>query len=224
MGIKKERNIQAMQNQSSKSSEKKANRILYIAIVGVLCISAAVAGIAVSMNQTAPEDSSSLPVNQTPTPDEDNNALPNFSSPVSGSVAKSHDLTTPVYSMTMQEYRVHRGVDITTSEGAVVYAVAKGTVKDVYKDPLMGWCVVLSHSGNAESLYANLSEEVQDSLTVGQTLEDQQIIGQVGSSALLELADEPHLHFEMTVGGVAVNPLDYIAISSSADVENEYEG
>lgn len=212
-----------MQNQSTKSAKQKANRILYIAIVGVLCISAAVAGIAVSMNQTTPEDSSSLPVNQTPTPD-DSSKLPVFSSPVSGTVAKEHDLTTPVYSQTMQEYRVHRGLDIATEANATVYAAAKGSVKDIYKDPMMGWCVVISHSGDAETLYANLSEEVSETLTVGQTVVSGQVIGQVGSSALLELADEPHLHFEMKVGGSAVDPLDYITVASSLGSETEYEG
>ena len=214
-----------MQNEKSKASKKKADRILYIVIAGVLCVSAAVAGIAVRMNQNTPEDSSSLPVNQTPTPEGDGNILPSFVSPLSGTVAKNHDLTTPVYSSTMQEYRVHRGVDIAAELGTPVCAVADGTVKDVYKDPLMGWCVSLSHKGNAESLYCNLSEGVKDSLAVGASVKSGQVIGAVGESALLELADEPHLHFEMKVGGSAVDPLDYISVSGSASADEEnYEG
>ena len=210
----------------NKNAERNANRILYIVIAGVLCLSAAVAGIAMSMNQKTPVDSSSLPVNQTAAPDpDDGSKLPVFVSPVSGTVAKQHDLTTPVYSMTMQEYRVHKGVDITTSEKAPVYAVAAGVVKDVYKDPLMGWCVTISHSGNAESLYANLTEDVQDALTVGQSVTEGQVIGAVGGSALLELADEPHLHFELSVGGSLVDPEDYIAITTNAsDTGDQYEG
>ena len=214
-----------MQQDNNQKAKRTANRILYITIIGVLCICATVAGIAASMSSQEETPSSSLPVNQTVTPNKDENKLPTFVPPVSGTLTKAHDLSTPVYSMTMQEYRVHRGVDISTEEGAPVYAVANGIVEDICKDPMMGWCVTISHSGNAESTYANLSPEVADHLTVGQTVVSGQVIGAVGSSALLELADEPHLHFEMYVSGNPVDPTEYITIATSNTTENEkYEG
>lgn len=215
-----------MQNEYSKSSQRKANRILYIAIAGVLCICAAVAGIAVFTGNQMPERSSTLPVNQTPIGGDDQNTLPSFTAPLSGIVAKQHDLTTPVYSMTMQEYRVHRGVDITATVGASVYAAAEGVVKDVYKDPLMGWCVSLSHNGNSESIYCNLSHELAENIQVGKEVNANQLIGAVGETAILELADEPHLHFEMRVNGQVVNPLDYVTVSTGTPTEDShrYEG
>ena len=36
-----------------------------------------------------------------------------------------------------------------------------------------------------------------------------QLIASVGDSAMIEVADEPHLHFEMTVSDLAVDPLKY---------------
>ena len=36
-----------------------------------------------------------------------------------------------------------------------------------------------------------------------------QLVATVGNSAMVEIAEEPHLHFEMTVGGLSVDPLEY---------------
>ena len=35
-------------------------------------------------------------------------------------------------------------------------------------------------------------------------------IGGIGESALIEISDASHLHFEMTLGGIAIDPLDYV--------------
>ena len=38
-----------------------------------------------------------------------------------------------------------------------------------------------------------------------------QLIGSVGDTAMIEIAEEPHLHMEMTVKGLQVDPLDYFS-------------
>ena len=48
-------------------------------------------------------------------------------------------------------------------------------------------------------------------MTVGTKLDSGAKIGCVGDSAISELADEPHLHFEVIVNEASVNPLDYIS-------------
>ena len=53
-------------------------------------------------------------------------------------------------------------------------------------------------------------------LTVGDEIAAGDVIGKIGDSAVSELADEPHLHFEMTVNDVSVNPLDYITEESKS--------
>ena len=40
-----------------------------------------------------------------------------------------------------------------------------------------------------------------------------QTIGSVGDTSLTEIAEEPHLHFEIKVDGQYADPLDYIAVS-----------
>ena len=68
-----------------------------------------------------------------------------ISMPVDGTVVKGHDLLTAVYSLTMNDYRVHRGVDIACALGDDVVACAYGTVITVGTDPFMGTCVAIDH-------------------------------------------------------------------------------
>lgn len=151
-----------------------------------------------------------------------------LSLPVQGTLTKGHDATLQVYSSTMGDYRVHLGLDIATAENAPVYAAADGTVEKIWEDAMMGYCVALSHGDDTLSVYKNLSTTLADGITVGQTVKAGQQIGCVGDTATLEMAEEPHLHFEMTVGGLQVDPLDYfseadVAVLTARGNDNAYE-
>ena len=139
------------------------------------------------------------------------NKLPSFILPVSGALAKSHDPELQVYSNTMKDYRTHLGVDLTTAENAPVYAAADGTVSKIWKDDWMGYCVAVKHSGNCYTIYQNLSETLPDGIKEGTAVRSGQLIASVGDSASVELAEEPHLHFEMTVNDLSVDPLKYFS-------------
>lgn len=134
-----------------------------------------------------------------------------LSLPTSGTVAKGHDATIQVWSETMGDYRVHLGVDIATAEGAPVYAAADGVVSKVWDDALMGRCVAISHEGNVYTFYKNLDTTLENGIKEGTEVKNGQKIGSVGNTAISELADEPHLHIEMTVNGLAVDPRDYFS-------------
>lgn len=142
---------------------------------------------------------------------------PTFSAPADGAVSKGHSETVLVYSMTMNDYRTHTGIDILAEVGAAVKAAAAGVVSEVWEDPMWGFCATISHEGDAVSVYRNLSRESAEDLYAGQKVEAGEIIGSVGDTALCELADEAHLHFELKIGGVAVDPEDYITFAT-ADV------
>ncbi|MBQ9429751.1 MAG: M23 family metallopeptidase [Clostridia bacterium] len=143
---------------------------------------------------------------------EDENRLPSFILPVVGTVSK---LCTPdvlVFSSTMNDYRAHTGVDISTSLGEAVCAAADGVVTEIYADPMMGCTVVLAHDGDALTVYQNLDENIE--VEVGARVRAGDVLGAVGETAMVEIAEEPHLHFEMQVAGVIVDPLDHIAQQS----------
>ena len=135
--------------------------------------------------------------------------LPSLVLPVKGAMLKGHDASLQVYSTTMGDYRVHLGIDIVTEEGAPVYAAADGKVEKIWEDVKMGYCMAVKHSGDCVTIYKNLGETLPEGIAEGVSVRSGQLIATVGNSAMVEIAEEPHLHFEMTVGGLSVDPLEY---------------
>lgn len=135
--------------------------------------------------------------------------------PASGKLLKGHDASIQVYSNTMGDYRVHLGIDVSTAASAPVYAAADGKVSKIWTDPLMGQCIAIDHGDNVLSVYKNLSSLLANGIAEGKAVTVGQKLGTIGDTAIVEMADEPHLHFEVTVNGVEANPLSYF---SEADV------
>lgn len=153
--------------------------------------------------QTPPEESDkpSKPTDTAPT---------RFLLPVAGVMSNAHDPALQVFSPTMGDYRVHLGVDIATIAGASVCAMADGTVAQVWEDVSMGQCVAIKHENEVYTVYKNLSPALAAGIEAGAVVKAGDVIGTVGQSAMVEVAQDPHLHLEMTAGGLQVNPLDYL--------------
>ena len=218
---KKERNL----TMQTKPKNEKQVRILYLAIVGVLVISALIIGLVAALGKDeTPTPDEKPPVNETPTPETPDDGktdtepkeelVTSYLAPASGAVSKTHDDSLPVYSATMNDFRVHKGIDIATNEGADVFATARGTVSLIWSDPLMGECLSIDHGNGVVSIYKNLSPELAAGITKDTKVVAGQKLGTVGGTALIESAEEPHLHFEMSYNGEAVDPLSYITEES----------
>ena len=176
------------------SSQPKRVKIIYTAVIGVLCVTAVVIGIvsAASKKTTTPLDEPVVNIpstddniadsgdtngdtngeNQENQGDTNENNKPekiSFVSPIVGEVVKSHSIDTPVFSNTLNEWRVHTGIDISAAEGANVYCAADGVVSRVYNDPLFGKSVEITHEGGISSIYSNLSTS-DIGVTEGQTI------------------------------------------------------
>lgn len=132
-----------------------------------------------------------------------------FVAPVSGEIIKDYADESLVFSETLQEWTTHFGIDIKADKTSVVVASESGTVKSIKNDPRYGLTITISHNDGFETVYSNLlsSEFVSE----GDTVEQGQTIGTVGESASFEIADVPHLHFEMYKDGEAVNPTNYLS-------------
>ena len=212
-----------MQNnfkQSKFYKNLKENRAVVVTAITLLVALAVIVAVTAVANRTKPpvETEYTGTVTDAPKPGVETEApdstdvsskLPAFSLPVSGTLSKKHDATTQVFSNTMQDYRVHLGVDIATEQNAAVTAAADGTVSQIWEDAMMGYCVAVVHGGDACTVYKNLGETLPEGIAEGVEVKLGQTIGYVGESAMVEIAEEPHLHFEMTVGGIAVDPLEY---------------
>lgn len=138
-------------------------------------------------------------------------AVSNFQFPVkheNAQVTNPYSMDKLIYSVTLDQYMTHCGVDIEAPEDAQVVAVADGTVTAVYEDDRYGTSIEITHPGDIVSVYSNLS--TAEMVETGDVVSGGQIIGGVGSTGLFESLEPAHLHFEMLKGGAYVNPGDFI--------------
>ena len=94
----------------------------------------------------------------------------------------------------------HHGLDIIARPGAPVRAAAAGKVVRSAYETLFGNVVVLEHGSGYRSLYAHLAER---NAVAGDIVQKGDPIGTVGDTGR---TTGPHLHFEVHVNGLAVNP------------------
>ncbi len=99
--------------------------------------------------------------------------------------------------------RPHTGTDIGAQYGANIIAAATGTVIFSGWNGGYGNCVIIDHGGGRSTLYAHMSSI---GVSSGQTVSAGQSVGKVGSTGN---STGPHLHFEIMINGVAVDPMQY---------------
>ena len=131
-----------------------------------------------------------------------------FAYPVEGEVLRDYAMEELIFSETLDEWTVHQGMDIKAERTTVVKASEAGTVAAIKNDPRYGLTIIIEHENGFKTIYSNL-------LTTEFVVEDEKVekgqsIGTVGNSAVFEIADEPHLHFEMLKDGEYVNPKLYL--------------
>ncbi|HBH5485557.1 TPA: peptidoglycan DD-metalloendopeptidase family protein [Enterococcus faecium] len=89
----------------------------------------------------------------------------------------------------------HRGLDMAANQGEPIYASKAGTVIEASYHTLSGNYVTIEHEDGSVALYAHQQEYC---VNVGQTVEQGQIIGYVGSTGN---STGPHLHLELALDG-----------------------
>ena len=98
----------------------------------------------------------------------------------------------------------HRGVDWAVPYGSSVYASSGGVVSFSGWGGSYGYVVYIDHPDGRQTRYAHNSRLV---VSVGQYVNQGDLIAYSGSTGA---STGPHVHFEMRINGVAVNPLDYL--------------
>jgi murein DD-endopeptidase MepM/ murein hydrolase activator NlpD len=100
--------------------------------------------------------------------------------------------------------RLHAGVDFAAPVGTPIYATADGVVIEAGWSSGYGRMIKIQHEFGIETRYAHLNAIRVD---VGQRVSRGDRIGDMGNSGR---STGPHLHYEVRVGGEAVNPMIYI--------------
>lgn len=127
--------------------------------------------------------------------------------PNAGAVSATGAFVWPIGGRITQRYTwYHRGMDIATAYGTPVLAADSGKVV------VAGWPdnggygnrVEINHGNGYVTLYAHLSKV---NVVVGQTVNRGDVIGLEGSTGR---STGPHLHFEVKLNGVHMNPANYL--------------
>ena len=100
--------------------------------------------------------------------------------------------------------RMHEGTDMAGAYGTPIYATADGVITHAGWDSGYGRLVKIKHDFGVETRYAHLS---QIRVEVGQRVSRGDRIGDMGNSGR---STGTHLHYEVRLGGDAVNPMTFI--------------
>ena len=127
-----------------------------------------------------------------------------FSKPLNGQIQKPYSIDKVIYSKTLELWKTHDGIDISSQIGENVKSIEKGTVEKVYDDSFYGTTVVIDHGQGYKSSYSNLNSKV--SVKEKQKVTKGQVIGKVSNTSIGEIKDEAHLHFTLFKDNNNVDP------------------
>jgi murein DD-endopeptidase MepM/ murein hydrolase activator NlpD len=100
--------------------------------------------------------------------------------------------------------QMHEGLDISNRVGTPVVATAEGIISDIGNDLVHGKILVISHGFGMITRYAHLNKFL---VRVGQKVKRGDKVAEIGMTGR---TTGPHLHYEVKLNGIPVNPLRYI--------------
>lgn len=102
--------------------------------------------------------------------------------------------------------RNHKGIDMSANRGTPIFAAGGGTVTYAGYDSDFGYNVIIKHNNGISTRYAHASALC---VKKGQVVAQGDMVAAVGSTGW---STGNHLHFEVIVNGVRVNPAPYIGL------------
>ena len=100
--------------------------------------------------------------------------------------------------------KMHEGLDIANYPGTAIRAPADGTVVYAGAKAGYGQTLILDHGYRLETWYAHTRRIL---VRTGQRVRRGEAIAQLGNSGR---STGPHLHYEVRINGIPVDPLSYI--------------
>ncbi|MFH1314463.1 MAG: peptidoglycan DD-metalloendopeptidase family protein [Candidatus Eisenbacteria bacterium] len=98
----------------------------------------------------------------------------------------------------------HEGVDFSARQGSNVYATADGVVSHSKYERGYGYTIKIDHGNGIITKYAHNAKLL---VKKGKTVKRGDVIAYLGNTGR---STAPHLHYEVSVNGVAQNPLNFI--------------
>jgi murein DD-endopeptidase MepM/ murein hydrolase activator NlpD len=117
----------------------------------------------------------------------------------------------PIYKV----LKMHKGIDFSSPIGTPVYATADGEVVVAEEAaPGYGKMIMIDHGFNYKTRYGHLNDFT---VKAGQRVKRGEQIGYVGNTGV---STAPHLHYEVLLQGIQINPVHYFFNDLNAE---EYE-
>lgn len=98
----------------------------------------------------------------------------------------------------------HKGLDIANRRGTPIIATANGVVSQAGMKGFLGNLITIDHGHGIVTRFGHLSKIL---VKVGRTVKRGDIIGKMGNSGR---STGPHVHYEVRLNGLPVNPVQYI--------------
>ncbi|WP_317368060.1 M23 family metallopeptidase [uncultured Tyzzerella sp.] len=128
--------------------------------------------------------------------------------PVFGNIVSKFDMTTSVYDKTLDQYKVSDSICIAAPVGTDVKATAEGIVENIFVDDELGQTVSINHGNGWVSTYSQLEENV--SVSVGDIVDEGQIIGKVSNPSKYGVALGSHLDFKVLKDDTPKDPTEVL--------------
>ncbi|MGB9720875.1 MAG: M23 family metallopeptidase [bacterium] len=107
--------------------------------------------------------------------------------------------------------KMHEGIDIAAPVGTPIIAPADGVVKKIQNTTDFGTIIEINHNQNFTTIYAHCQNP---RINPGQSVKRGDFIADVGTSGKIT---GPHLHYEIRISGVPIDPLNYIILGSTSN-------
>lgn len=127
--------------------------------------------------------------------------------PSSKDIIKGYSGDTPVFSKTLNDWRVHNGIDLAAEQGSKIKAITNGKVADIFNDELLGTTMVIEHDGGFIAFYSGLGETTL--VNAGDAVESGQEIASINDIPC-EAADGYHLHLSIKKDDKFIDPVEIL--------------
>ena len=129
-----------------------------------------------------------------------------FIYPLSGDVDRTFSMS-PVYDETMEDWRIHKGVDFAAKVGDEALSIGNGKVVKVVSDTAYGYYIEIDY-GDFIARYCGLEQGT--TVIIDDVVSKGDVVGKI-ASVPCESKQESHLHFEIIRGGAWVDPMSVLS-------------
>ncbi len=201
-------------NQNQSQKKKTIITCIYATIIGLLILACAIVIATVTTkSKSGPKLESGNVGGGNDEQIVDVSTTPSWVLPMdNATIVKDYSGTKLQYNDSLKQWEIHKAIDFVANDSTNVYAISDGVVTKISTDYLLGTVIEIAHSNGLVSKYMSLAKEVN--VAEKQKVTAKTLIGQASNSMTRELNSGVHLHLELSLNGVLVDPNNYLSLGN----------